>query len=141
MADEIPSGDKAVFAFLELFALAFAFEGAAALLRGELSWRTILSFVGAIVCFLGGIRWPQLRARFQVTQPQNPVVWLTAGICLGIILSITGSRMLKRDTQVANFSLPLVKEWGRLPGECGETLDGFQLLRWADHTTFPLPAA
>ncbi|HXI25732.1 MAG TPA: protein kinase, partial [Pyrinomonadaceae bacterium] len=33
--DAPPAGDKAVYAFLELFALAFTFEGAAALLRGE----------------------------------------------------------------------------------------------------------
>lgn len=62
MADELPTGDKAVFAFLEMFALAFAFEGVSRLLDG----RYLLGFLAlgiSIVFFLAGIKWPQIKLR------------------------------------------------------------------------------
>jgi len=60
MSDEVPSGDKAVFAFLEVIALAFAFEGVAALLRGEVR-SFILSLIGAVFFFVAGVKWPWIR--------------------------------------------------------------------------------
>jgi len=59
--DAPPTGDKAVYAFLELFALAFTFEGAAALLRGEALWRVIGAWLVAIFFFIAGIQWPKIR--------------------------------------------------------------------------------
>ena len=56
-----PTGDKAVYAFLELFALAFTFEGAAALLRGETWWRVVGAWTVAIIFFVGGIQWPKIK--------------------------------------------------------------------------------
>jgi hypothetical protein len=47
-------------AFLELFALAFTFEGAAALLRGDSIWRVVGAWVVAVVFFIAGIRWPKI---------------------------------------------------------------------------------
>ncbi len=61
LAEEIPTGDRAVFAFLEMVALAFAFEGVNALLNG-LSWLICTgAFFGAIVFFFAGIKWPTIK--------------------------------------------------------------------------------
>ena len=89
MAEEIPTGDKAVFAFLEMVALAFAFEGVSALLNDR-PWEIwIGSLVGALIFFLAGIKWPSIRA--SVTNQGNAkhksafwvisilLVWLPAG--------------------------------------------------------------
>jgi TolB-like protein/predicted Ser/Thr protein kinase len=62
-ADAPPAGDKAVYAFLELFALAFTFEGAAALLRGESLLRVVGAWVVAVIFFVLGIQWPKIRLR------------------------------------------------------------------------------
>ena len=60
-ADAPPAGDKAVYAFLELFALAFTFEGASALIRGESLWRIVGAWLVAIIFFIAGIQWPKIR--------------------------------------------------------------------------------
>ena len=60
-SDAPPAGDKAVYAFLELFALAFTFEGASALLRGESLWRIVGAWLVAIIFFIAGIQWPKIR--------------------------------------------------------------------------------
>ena len=59
--DAPPAGNKAVYAFLELFALAFTFEGAAALLRGESVWKIVGAWIVAIFFFIAGIKWPRIR--------------------------------------------------------------------------------
>ena len=62
MADEVPTGDKAVFAFLEMIALAFAFEGTSALLNG-LGWQIWAeSYLGAAAFFVAGLKWARLKA-------------------------------------------------------------------------------
>jgi hypothetical protein len=62
MADEVPAGDKAVFAFLEMIALAFAFEGTSALLNG-LGWQICAkAYVVAGAFFVAGIKWTRLKA-------------------------------------------------------------------------------
>jgi TolB-like protein len=60
-AETPPNGDKAVYVFLELFAVAFTFEGAAALLRGESLWRVVGAWLVAIFFFVAGIQWPRIR--------------------------------------------------------------------------------
>jgi len=60
-ADDPPTGNKAVYAFLELFALAFTFEGAGALLRGESLWKIAGAWLVAIIFFIAGIRWPKIK--------------------------------------------------------------------------------
>ena len=59
--DEPPTGNKAVYAFLELFALAFTFEGAAAFLHGEAWWKVVGAWLVAVVFFVAGIQWPKIR--------------------------------------------------------------------------------
>lgn len=95
MADEIPAGDKAVFAFLELFALAFAFEGAGSLLRGEPFWRVIGAWVLTAIFFVAGIKWPSLRKRFG-TPGNDPRIWLAVGALAGIIIGTTGTTVASR---------------------------------------------
>jgi TolB-like protein/tRNA A-37 threonylcarbamoyl transferase component Bud32 len=60
-AEAPPTGNKAVYAFLELFALAFTFEGAGAMLRGEPLWRVVGAWLVAVVFFVAGIQWPRIR--------------------------------------------------------------------------------
>jgi TolB-like protein len=60
-AEAPPTGNKAVYAFLELFALAFTFEGAGAMLRGESLWRVVGAWLVAVIFFVAGIQWPRIR--------------------------------------------------------------------------------
>lgn len=61
MSNEVPTGDAVAFAFCEMFALAFAFDGVSALLDGK-SIGTILACVFiAVVFFLVGVKWPSLK--------------------------------------------------------------------------------
>ena len=73
--DDPPTGNKAVYAFLELFALAFTFEGAAAFLHGESWWKVVGAWLVAIVFFVAGIQWPKIRKllarRFGTTRDTN----------------------------------------------------------------------
>jgi hypothetical protein len=70
MADEVPSGDKAVLAVFEMFALAFAFEGTSSLLSGRGEYlRVVLAYSAALGLFIFGLRWPSIRRRMA-----NPVV-------------------------------------------------------------------
>ena len=64
MADEVPSGNYAVFAFLELLAAAFIFEGVSALLNGT-SWRVCLpALAGGTIFFLVGVKTPWIKSKF-----------------------------------------------------------------------------
>jgi hypothetical protein len=52
VADDLPTGDKAIFAFLEMIALAFAFEGTAELLHDGHAWHTYAgAYLGARLHF------------------------------------------------------------------------------------------
>ncbi len=62
MADDIPSGDRAVFAVFELFALAFAFEGAARLLDGKYAVG-LLAVAVSIFFFIAGLKWPYIKLK------------------------------------------------------------------------------
>ncbi len=63
MAEEPPTGDRAVFAFLELVALAFMFEGVSAFLNGKSVWELLGCATAALCFFLGGVKWPLIRAK------------------------------------------------------------------------------
>ncbi len=62
MPDEVPSGDRAVVAFFEIIALAFAFEGTSRLLDGKYLLG-LLSLGIAIVFFIAGLKWPQIKLK------------------------------------------------------------------------------
>ena len=67
MADEVPTGDKAIFAFFEMLSLAFAFEGTAAWLRGESIDRFAKAYVACVILFVLGIAIPVGRRRIADT--------------------------------------------------------------------------
>jgi TolB-like protein/tRNA A-37 threonylcarbamoyl transferase component Bud32 len=79
-ADDPPAGNKAVYAFLELFALAFTFEGAASLLRGESLWKIAGAWLVAVTFFVTGIRWPKIRLYLQRRFGSRPGGAALAGI-------------------------------------------------------------
>jgi hypothetical protein len=152
MADEVPSGDKAVFAFLELFALAFAFEGAGALLRGDPLWRIIGAWVLTAILFVAGIQWPALKKRIgtsRIGTPRNdPRIWLSAGAVSGLVLGVFGMSLLNQIRLASPASTPapvhpspeplptlesLLLGWGSDdPGWCIVKVDGTQLLKWKE---------
>jgi hypothetical protein len=59
----LPSGDAAVFALFEMFALAFAFEGTSMLLAGGDTRTVILAYGVAVTLFVGGIKWAWLKSK------------------------------------------------------------------------------
>ncbi|HEV1995785.1 MAG TPA: hypothetical protein VGR03_15745 [Candidatus Acidoferrum sp.] len=64
MADELPSGDKAVYIYLEFIALGFALEAVAAFVRGD-GWHIWAgSIVLSAVFLLAGIKWPWIKGKF-----------------------------------------------------------------------------
>ncbi len=93
MADEVPTGDRAVFAFFEMVALAFAFEGVAALLNRK-PWPIVTgSWLASAVFFLIGVKWPSLKKRLSGSVylklkefSVNPLFWLVAGAIAGALL-------------------------------------------------------
>jgi hypothetical protein len=77
MADEVPTGDKAVFAFLEMIALAFAFEGTSALLNDH-GWQIVAkSYLAATGFFVAGIKWAHIRS----------VLGIKGGLGIGLLAS------------------------------------------------------
>ncbi len=61
MADELPSGDKAVYVFLEISAFCFALASVDALATRH--WVASIAYLlVAVVFYLGGIKWPQIRS-------------------------------------------------------------------------------
>ncbi|HVB33673.1 MAG TPA: hypothetical protein VNJ52_04765 [Patescibacteria group bacterium] len=64
MAGEIPSGDGAVFAYLEMIAAAFTFAGVGALVSGK-SWSTwVPALLIAAFFFVAGIKFTKIKAKF-----------------------------------------------------------------------------
>jgi hypothetical protein len=65
MVDQLPTGDLAVFGFLEMVALAFAFEGTGRLLDGRYL-PGFLSLGIALLFFVAGIKWPKIKSKASV---------------------------------------------------------------------------
>lgn len=61
MSNEVPTGDGVAFAFCEMFALAFAFDGVSALLEGKSPGIIVGCVVIAVLFFFVGIKWPSLK--------------------------------------------------------------------------------
>jgi hypothetical protein len=70
MSGEIPKGDTAVFAFLEMIALAFAFSGVEGLGLKPL-WQCIAYFGAALIFFMSGIKWPWIKEKFGISVSAN----------------------------------------------------------------------
>lgn len=70
MADELPSGDKAVYAFLEILAFCFALASVDAFVARH--WfGSIAYLLVAVLFFVGGIKWPEIRLRATRTVGQR----------------------------------------------------------------------
>src|ERR1039458_7885766 len=63
MSDELPSGDKAVYIFLEMIALGFALEAVAALMRGDVWWKWTGALVMGILFLVAGIKSQQIKLK------------------------------------------------------------------------------
>jgi hypothetical protein len=63
MSESIPTGDTAVFALVEMFALAFAFEGTAQILNGGSAMKIAFAYTVAVGLFVAGLRWPWLKSK------------------------------------------------------------------------------
>ena len=95
MANDVPTGDRAVFAFFEMVALAFAFEGVAAVLNGK-PWSVMAgSWVACVIFFTVGLKWSLLKKRLGISLASklkriitNPLYSLVAGAVAGIFLYV-----------------------------------------------------
>jgi hypothetical protein len=61
MADELPSGDRAVYIFLEMIALGFVLTAIDTVVNGKAPIVWLSCFVLSIIFFLAGIKWPQIK--------------------------------------------------------------------------------
>ena len=105
MPDEVPSGDRAVFAFLEMIALAFAIEGAARLLDGKYLLGTA-SLGISILFFVAGLKWSKIKlkagSKFAHYLNLRPI-W----IALFVVFS---AYVLQKPT-VLDFAMDLHRRW------------------------------
>jgi hypothetical protein len=63
MSDEFPSGDKAVYIFLEMIALGFALGAVESLLRGDVWWKWSGALLMGVIFLIAGVKWPQVKAQ------------------------------------------------------------------------------
>jgi hypothetical protein len=71
VADELPSGDKAVYLFLEILAFCFALASVDAFVAKH--WLASAGYVVvAIVLFVAGIKWPQIKRKLSKKPRKQP---------------------------------------------------------------------
>jgi len=134
MSDEVPTGDKAVFAFLEMVALAFAFEGVSAMLNGA-AWPVYTgALAGAVVFFLAGIAWPKLRGSLNVkTIAKNSAVFWIVTILLVWIPVWYGTYDWRLITDIPEFDdpqNPLIYSYGASGDICNVYVNGDRFWRY-----------
>lgn len=61
MVDELPSGDRAVYLFLEMIALGFVLTAIDAVVNGKAPIVWLSCFALSVIFFLAGIKWPQIK--------------------------------------------------------------------------------
>jgi hypothetical protein len=122
MADSVPSGDTAVFALVEMFALAFAFEGTSLLLNGGGAMKVTFAYIAAVALLVAGMKWPFLKEHIghrlsdSVTRLANDArVWFIALLVVFGFVSAPGlftrtagvvvpSEVFKPDLRLAPFA-------------------------------------
>jgi|ERR1700761_612454 len=82
VTEQVPTGDIAVFAFLEIVALAFAFEGTSALLNERPLGIVISAYVAAVVFFIAGVKWPKTKRRILLAWSKSGTKVKVAFCCL-----------------------------------------------------------
>jgi hypothetical protein len=73
MLDEVPTGDKAVYIFLEMTALGFVLEAVAALVRGDAWWKWAGAFLLGASFLLLGVKWPLLKEKLVWFKPLGAI--------------------------------------------------------------------
>jgi hypothetical protein len=110
MAEEPPTGDRAVFAFLEMVALAFMFEGVSAFLNGKPFWEFLACFVTALFFFVAGATWSRLKSKIPhvalKTNAASPGLWLAVGAIAGVGLWVTGASLVEHFTEEGRIQSP-----------------------------------
>jgi hypothetical protein len=109
--EEVPTGNKAVYRILEIFALAFAFAGVDAYSKGKPFLQAVLPWwVASVLLFVVGVKWPAIRSKaikyvlwsitaiggigfvyFEVHYLQLPTTfysWVALVLILGVIVVI-----------------------------------------------------
>lgn len=61
MPDELPSGDKAVYIFLEMIALGFALEAVTSFMHGDIWWKWTGALALGVLFLLAGVKWLQIK--------------------------------------------------------------------------------
>lgn len=94
----LPTGNGAVFALFEMFALAFAFEGTTVLLSGRSSIKVAGAYIAAVALFFAGLKWSSLKSSLApsfassfVRLANNAYLWFLA---LLIVFSYIGAPSL-----------------------------------------------
>lgn len=100
MPDELPRGDKAIYVFLEMIALAFVFAAVERLFGGK-PWQVVAALVAALVFFIAGIAWSRIKAWIGL-------YWAVAsiGLLTLIILGSIGYDIYDRHRRVTQVSAP-----------------------------------
>jgi hypothetical protein len=123
MPDELPSGDKAVYIFLEMIALGFALEAVASFMRNDVWWKWIGALVMGILFLLAGVKWPQIKlkvgTRFAHYLNLRPI-WMTVFIILSLYVL--------QKSVVLDFVMNLHQRWHGWFGYAGFGLVGAVLL-------------
>lgn len=134
VADEIPTGDKAVFAFLEMIALAFAFEGVSSLLAGS-PWPVCAgSLLGAVMFFVAGIKWSWIKNTAISVWHSSKVAakWMVIGSLLSASLVGIAVRVWVTHSQSTQRARPdndikqTAGNYGNLAEQCGSLADKIQ---------------
>lgn len=104
MADSTPTGDTAVLALVEMFALAFAFEGTALLLNGGSVMKAVFAYVAAVGLFVVGLKWSWLKSKIGPTLAKSMVnlandarIWFVA--LLIVFVFIGASNLIKQRSE------------------------------------------
>jgi hypothetical protein len=64
MADDVPSGDKAVYLFIEMIALGFVLYAIEEAFRDNPSWpKVCTAVILGLLCFVLGIKWTQIKGK------------------------------------------------------------------------------
>ncbi len=63
MPDELPSGSKAIYIFLEMIALGFALEAVTAFMRGDVWWKWSGALLLGVLFLAGGVKSQQIRLK------------------------------------------------------------------------------
>jgi len=120
VAEQVPTGNVAWFGFLEMLALAFAFEGTNALLNGKPWTIWIPAFASSALFFLGGIKVPWIRNKL------DRVDWGRWGRKIDIALRVAAAILIVSCVGAVHFALresrSLLRDLAHRSSRSGQTV-------------------